>query len=399
MRPGEHASEEVGATAASAGQAGAQVAVAPAPAAQGDDGKAGQPGGAVWDQPLPWATPQAVGKDRSSEEPTSSQAAESPAAEAGPAAQAAAVREEGGDEAKGEAKGEAESDAEQSAEIAASTEAAAANDSSVALWQAAAADQQRGAHAAPTPVGATGVAGHAVSKWLLGAAVAVGGLVAAAGAVKGMSSPPAATAKEKPEPILAPGQGLDEDGSPTPSTNPTTPEKKRAAGAGKAAAPAAAAAAHVPGTPTPTPTHTSEGASQRAGAKASVAGQSSYVSVQTSLKSPNDYWSQSSVTVTTTKKLTALKVVLHVAQTGGVANTGVWTSLGDQVTVHTGKASDGGADYVVVLNEGITLNAGTYVFQFGYNHDKGARETVHDIWGVVTTAVGDSAEVYRNGRY
>ncbi|MDF3148917.1 hypothetical protein PBV88_48995, partial [Streptomyces sp. T21Q-yed] len=159
------------------------------------------------------------------------------------------------------------------------------------------------------------------------------------------------------------------------------------------------AAAHVPGAPTPTPTHTPEAASQQAGVKSSVAGQSSYVSVQTALKSPNDYWSQSSVTVTTTKKLTALKVVLHVAQTGGVANTGVWTSLGDKVTVHTGRASDGGADYVVVLNEGITLDSGTYVFQFGYNHDKGARETVHDIWGVVTTAVGDSDEVYKNGRY
>ncbi|MFE7271411.1 hypothetical protein [Streptomyces sp. NPDC057623] len=399
MRPGEHASDEPGGAEASAGQAGAQVAVAPTPAAPGTDtdGKASQSAGAVWDQPLPWATSQAEGEEQSSEEPASSRA-ESSVAEAGPPARAAAVREEGADEAKGEAAG----DAEQGAGSAESGEAAD-NDSSVALWQAAAADQQRGAHAAPTPVGATGVAGHAVSKWLLGAAVAIGGLVAAAGAVKGMSSPPAATAKEKPEPILAPGQGLDEDGSPTPTSTPTAPEKKRApAGAGKAAAvaaPAAAAAAQVPGTPTPTPTHTPEGASQQAGVKSSVAGQSSYVSVQTALKSPNDYWSQSSVTVTTTKKLSALKVVLHVAQTGGVANTGVWTSLGDKATVHTGKASDGGADYVVVLNEGITLDAGTYVFQFGYNHDKGARETVHDIWGVVTTAVGDSAEVYRNGRY
>ncbi|MFK4105961.1 hypothetical protein ACI2L1_39080 [Streptomyces sp. NPDC019531] len=389
MRPAEHASDEPGGEEVSAAQAGAQVAVAPAPATQGADadGKAGQPAGAVWDQPLPWATSQA--EDQSSEEPTSPQAV-SPAAEEVPAAGPAAVREESADEAKGAA--------EEGAEGA----EAADKDSSVALWQAAAADQQRGAHAAPTPVGATGVAGHAVSKWLLGAAVAVGGLVAAAGAVKGMSSPPAATAKEKPEPILAPGQGLDENGSPTP-TSSTTPAKKRAAaGAGKAAAaaaPAAAAAAHVPSAHSSTPTPTPEAASQRTGVKASVAGQSSYLSVQTSVKSPNGYWSQSSVTVTTTKKLTALKVVLHVAQTGGVANTGVWTSLGDKATVHTAKASDGGADYVVVLNGGVTLDAGTYVFQFGYNHDEGARETVHDVWSVVTTAAGESAAVSRNGRY
>ncbi|MDF3148693.1 hypothetical protein PBV88_47805, partial [Streptomyces sp. T21Q-yed] len=96
MRPGEHASDEPGGAEASAGQVGAQVAVAPAPAAPGTDadGTAGQPAGAVWDQPLPWATPQAEGEDQSSEEPPSSQA-ESPVAEAGPAAQAAAVREEG----------------------------------------------------------------------------------------------------------------------------------------------------------------------------------------------------------------------------------------------------------------------------------------------------------------
>lgn len=72
MRPGEHASDEPGGAEASAGQAGAQVAVAPAPAAPGTDadGKAGQPAGAVWDQPLPWATPQAEGEDAGSEEPT-----------------------------------------------------------------------------------------------------------------------------------------------------------------------------------------------------------------------------------------------------------------------------------------------------------------------------------------
>jgi hypothetical protein len=72
---------------------------------------------------------------------------------------------------------------------------------------------------------------------------------------------------------------------------------------------------------------------------------------------------------------------------------------GDKVTVRTGKASDGGADHVVVLDAGITLDPGSYVFRFQHNHDKGARTVAHDIWGVVTSAVGDSNEEYRTGRY
>jgi len=377
MTPGDQSAKEPGGTDRSAGQSQAQVALAPAPTApDADTGNqaAGQTG-AVWDQPLPWAAPQDEGQDESTPESTSAQA-EQPAAPATPSAQPAGEDTEADTEAAGEG-------------------------SSVALWQAAVAEQQRGAHAAPVPTG--GVAGHAVSKWLLGVAVAAGALLAAVGVTEGLGSHSStATAKEKPEPILGPGKGLDEAGTPTQT--PTTPAKGRlAAGAGKAAAAAppavGLAAADAQNGHTPSPGHTAAVSPQKAAAKSSTAGQSSYLSVRTSVTSSNDYWSQSNVSVTTTKKLSALKVVLHVAQTGGVANTGVWTSLGDKVTVHTGRASDGGADYVVTLNAGITLNPGTYVFEFQYNHDKGTRDTGHDIWAVVTTAVGDSREVAQNGRY
>ncbi|RPF38005.1 hypothetical protein [Streptomyces sp. TLI_185] len=377
MTPGDQSAEEAGGTDRSAGQSQAQVALAPAPTApDADTGtKAAAQTGAVWDQPLPWAAPQDEGKDESTAEPTSAQP-EEPAAPANPSAQPA------GEDTKADTEAPDEG-------------------SSVALWQAAVAEQQRGAHAAPVPTGA--VAGHAVSKWLLGVAVAAGALLAAVGVTEGLGSHPStATAKEKPEPILGPGKGLDEAGTPTQT--PTTPAKGRlAAGAGKAAAAAppavGLAAADAQNGHTPTPGHTAAVSPQKAAVKSSTAGQSSYLSVRTSVTSSNDYWSQSNVSVTTTKKLSALKVVLHVAQTGGVANTGVWTSLGDKVTVHTGRASDGGVDYVVTLDAGITLDPGTYVFEFQYNHDKGTRDTSHDIWAVVTTAVGDSKEVSQNGRY
>ncbi|NUR03926.1 MAG: hypothetical protein HOY79_47695 [Streptomyces sp.] len=379
MTPGDQSAEEPGGTDGSTGQSQAQVALAPAPTApDGDSGsQAAAQTGAVWDQPLPWAGPQDQGQDQRTARPTSAQA-EQPAAPATPSARAA------GDDTKVDAE-------------------AADEGSSVALWQASVAEQQRGAHAAPVPTGAVAVAGHAVSKWLLGAAVAAGGLLAAVGVAEGLGPhSTAATAKENPQPLVGPGKGLDEPGNPT--RTPSTPANGRlVAGAGKAAAAAppavGLAAAQAQNGQTPTPPYTTAVSPQKATAKSSTAGQSSYLSVRTSVTSPNDYWSQSNLSVTTTKKLSALKVVLHVAQTGGVADTGVWTSLGNKVTVHTGRASDGGADYVVTLNAGITLDPGTYVFQFQYNHAKGPRDTGHDIWAVVTTAAGDSKEVNQNGRY
>ncbi|WP_328779541.1 hypothetical protein OHT68_10105 [Streptomyces canus] len=382
MTPEENASEEPGGADGSAGQSRGQVAVAPArttPDADAD-GRAGPQTGSVWDQPLPWAAPGDGDENRSTGQPTSAAQDASPSSAASPAPEAVAVREEGGDDAKGDVKD-------------------AGNESSVALWQAAAADRQQGAHSAPATTGAATVAGHAVSKWLLGVAVAAGGILAAVGAVEGLGSHPSAvSAKERPVPIVGPGKDLDEGGVPAPG--PTTPGKSRPVARVETAALPHAQSDHTPPPAhTPGSTYTPQVSSRNTTLKSPVVQQSGYLSVHTSVTSPKDYWSQSSVTVTTTKKLSALKVVLHVAQTGGVANTGVWTSLGDKGTVHAARASDGGADYVVVLNEGITLDPGSYVFQFGYNHDQGTRDTVHDIWAVVTTAVGDNDAENRNGRY
>lgn len=398
MRPTDNAFEDPSGTDGSAGQSPTLVAAAPlmpARTAPDDDAgsQAGQPTAAVWDQPLPWATPRDGGEEQSTGQNRSARA-ESTAAPASPALRAAAVRDESGEDAPEDAE-------------------AAGTDSSVELWQAVAAEQQRGGHAAPARSSAAAAGSNAVSRWLLGAAVAAGGLLAAVGVAEGLSPHrSAATVEDQPEPIPGPDTGLSEEGPSTPTMAPTTPARVRlAAGAGKAAVAGLPAAglvaphaeanvqAQVQGPSSPAPAHTPEVSSQRAAVKPPAAGQSSYLSVQTSVQSPDGYWSQSSVTVTTAKKLTALKIVLHVAQTGGVANTGVWTSLGDEVAVHAAKAPDGGANYVVTLIKGHTVDSGTYVFQFGYNHDKGARDTVHDLWSVVATAVGDNDDEDRSGRF
>ncbi|KUL46917.1 hypothetical protein [Streptomyces regalis] len=111
----------------------------------------------------------------------------------------------------------------------------------------------------------------------------------------------------------------------------------------------------------------------------------------------NDYWDQSTVTVKSTKPLTSLKVVVKIIQTGGVSSTGTWSSLGDKISVATGGNS-GELDYVVTLKSGNTLEPGTYVFKFQYNHNQGRRDAGGDRYNVTATST-DSATEFRKGAF
>ncbi|MEU6227709.1 hypothetical protein [Streptomyces sp. NPDC047042] len=110
----------------------------------------------------------------------------------------------------------------------------------------------------------------------------------------------------------------------------------------------------------------------------------------------NAYWDQSIVTVKSTKPLSSLKVVVKIIQTGGVSSTGTWSDLGDKVAVATGGSSSE-LDYVVTLKPGNTLDAGTYVFKFQYNHDQGNRGAGGDRYNV--TAVAGSDDEFRSGGF
>ncbi|MCL6734806.1 hypothetical protein [Streptomyces neyagawaensis] len=111
----------------------------------------------------------------------------------------------------------------------------------------------------------------------------------------------------------------------------------------------------------------------------------------------NPYWDQSTVTVQTTKALKSLKVVVKIAQTGGVASTGTWTNLGDKVSVASASAS-GELDYVVTLKPGVTVDPGTYIFRFQYNHNQGDRAPDGDRYNVTTTSTAGTTE-YRKGGF
>ncbi|SEP62448.1 hypothetical protein SAMN04487983_1001135 [Streptomyces sp. yr375] len=110
----------------------------------------------------------------------------------------------------------------------------------------------------------------------------------------------------------------------------------------------------------------------------------------------NSYWDQSIVTVKSTKSLSSLKVVVKIIQTGGVVNTGTWTSLGDQVTVAS-AASGSEVDYVMTLKSGITLSPGTYVFKLQYNHAQGNRDAGGDRYNVTATSTTSDDEFLKGG--
>ncbi|EKX64941.1 hypothetical protein Sipo8835_01135 [Streptomyces ipomoeae] len=111
----------------------------------------------------------------------------------------------------------------------------------------------------------------------------------------------------------------------------------------------------------------------------------------------NDYWDQSTVTVKTTQSLTGLKVVVSIDQTGGVASTGVWSSLGDKVTVSSAADSNQLA-YVVTLKSGNTIGPGTYTFKFQYNHSQGRRDAGGDRYNVTATSTGSDTE-FKKGSF
>ncbi len=111
----------------------------------------------------------------------------------------------------------------------------------------------------------------------------------------------------------------------------------------------------------------------------------------------NAYWDQSRVTVQTTKTLKSLKVVVKIIQTGGVASTGSWSNIGDKMSVASGSSS-GELNYVVTLKPGNTLEPGTYIFRFQYDHSQGNRDAGGDRYNVTATSTGGDTE-YRKGGF
>ncbi|NUT97888.1 MAG: hypothetical protein HOY78_38320, partial [Saccharothrix sp.] len=106
----------------------------------------------------------------------------------------------------------------------------------------------------------------------------------------------------------------------------------------------------------------------------------------------HEFWTQDSLTLTTTQPLTALTVELRVKQTGGVETTGQWqTGPADDFTV-TVHESDGTVVHRWTLKPGRTVPAAQHAFAAQYNHATGRTSTA-DTYTVQATAADGSYEV------
>ncbi|OAH16495.1 hypothetical protein [Streptomyces jeddahensis] len=106
-----------------------------------------------------------------------------------------------------------------------------------------------------------------------------------------------------------------------------------------------------------------------------------------------EYWSQSDVTIKTSKVLTSLTVELRVALTPGVSSTGGWGSLPEQDFTYTTEEEDGFLVYRWTLKDGATVQPGEYTFAGQYNHKPGGRDAGDDWYAVTAQADGEQLSV------
>jgi hypothetical protein len=98
----------------------------------------------------------------------------------------------------------------------------------------------------------------------------------------------------------------------------------------------------------------------------------------------HQFWTQDTLVVTTTKPLTTFTVEVHVAQTGGVQDSGHWQTAPADDFTFTVQEADGELVYRWDLKPGRTLPAAKQIFGVQYNHTRGARDGKNDRYGVMS---------------
>ncbi|WP_413756624.1 hypothetical protein [Streptomyces sp. MMBL 11-3] len=195
------------------------------------------------------------------------------------------------------------------------------------------------------------------------------------------------------------------EGAPRPSARPAALGWLRVAGAAVAVAGVLAAGGYAvtsavgggtgdrTAAATPGPDRTSPPASP-AGAGAGAGAADGPLEADGSVDPhSNEFWAQSKVTVRTGGRLTALKVVLKVRQTGGVTSSGAWCSAPGEDFTTTVVRRDGFLVHTWVLRPGRTVRPGEWVFAGQYGHDRGGRDAGDDRYAVTARTGGEQRSV------
>jgi hypothetical protein len=190
------------------------------------------------------------------------------------------------------------------------------------------------------------------------------------------------------------------DGEPEPDGNPvsaaTTPAPTEPAPTDSAPTDSAPTDS-APTDPAPTDPAPTDPASSAPTAKASASsgsttkdtpGRTSGFLTSSAKLDPNsnDNWSQTSVRLETTKTITALDLAVTVALTAGVAETGKWSTIPNNLLTTSVTRGSGKLVYRFTLNPGATLTPGSYVFAAQFNHQQGARPLSGDSYAATASA-------------
>lgn len=213
-------------------------------------------------------------------------------------------------------------------------------------------------------------------------AVAACAAIAVAGGGWVLADHPAA----RPSPASRLADSVPRSASPTPAST---------AGVGGAVNARSATPTSPPETASPSASASaSSSATHGASAPATQVRQGFLSSAVSVNKSSGSYWSQDELMLTSTKTISSLTVVLRLASTPGLTNSGSWSSnSGITITV---TPQDGMLVYTFALSSGATLPAGTYQFAAQYSYASGTRDTGQDTYTASASAGATEVRVYGN---
>ena len=108
-------------------------------------------------------------------------------------------------------------------------------------------------------------------------------------------------------------------------------------------------------------------------------------------KSSSIDFSQSDIMLKNAKPLTALTLVLRLADTPQLKSTGAWSTVPTQHMSITVQPGEGVLIYTFTLRPGVTLSPGEYEFAGQYTHASGVRNAGNDSYRAAALAAGQSA--------
>ncbi|MEU8607463.1 hypothetical protein AB0C29_05620 [Actinoplanes sp. NPDC048791] len=107
----------------------------------------------------------------------------------------------------------------------------------------------------------------------------------------------------------------------------------------------------------------------------------------------SDGWTQDSVTLKSTRKITALDVTVEVALTPGVVETGRWSTVSDDLLAISSSRTNKMLVFRFTLRPGKTLAPGEYTFAAQFNHTVGKHSPAEDSYEARITGDGKDAKV------